>query len=46
MTKEREKPQAERDLPPKVDTSFLDPQTDPFDTVPDREKTFKGDRGV
>ena len=46
MTKEKQKPQAERDLPPKVDTSFLDPQTDPFETVPDREKRFKGDRGV
>ena len=38
MTKEREKPQAERDLPPKVDTSFLDPKTNPFDTVPDAPK--------
>ena len=46
MDARKKTPQAQQDLARPVEPSFLDPKTDPFDTVPDKEKTFKGDRGV
>ena len=46
MDARKKTPQTQQDLARPVEPSFLDPKTDPFDTVPDKEKTFKGDRGV
>ena len=46
MDARKKTPDPQQDLARPVEPSFLDPKTDPFDTVPDKEKTFKGDRGV